>query len=188
MNSSENSPHLYRLPRLTRRQTPANISTKQIDRVIAMANADPRWHVTRDVVLILSATGIQSKELRSLRMSDIDIASNRMRVSSIGTRPSTRCLSLTPQILHAIEGLHSRCPESDFVLGDGARSLLTRVSRDLRLIASRIDADPFTLHALRRSFALRLVSSGVDVATLAYLLGHSSLRSSTRYLPGSDQK
>ena len=50
---------------------------------------------------------------------------------------------------------------------------------DLALKAAGIDG--FTWHCLRHTFASRLVMAGVDIRTLAELMGHRTLQMTMRY-------
>lgn len=43
-------------------------------------------------------------------------------------------------------------------------------------------------HALRHAFAVHLDRQGVSVTTIQYVLGHTSLSITTRYLAGLGQK
>jgi integrase len=166
----------------------ADISMEQIDRIIAIANADPCMNFTRDVLLILAHTGIRSGELRTLRVADIDLAHSRMQISRPKTFTNGRCVPLSPEALDAIESLLARHTNFEFLLGDNARNSLMQVACDFRRIASEIHLNRVTLHSLRRSFAARFLASGLSVVSVANLVGNSHPNSTIRYLPGSDKK
>lgn len=162
-------------------------STEQIERIMTIANADPRFQVTRDVVTILSETGIRSGELRGLRVSDIDVANSRLFISG-GRTMEGRCIPLTPRALNALQSLHTQHPSSGFVLGEEAHRVLRGVSLTFRKIAVREGLGTVDLHSLRRSFATRLARAGVDILTLGHLMGHSSPNLTVRYISNRDHR
>ena len=51
----------------------------------------------------------------------------------------------------------------------------------------RCGAAPFTLYSLRHTFATRAAESGVDLVTLAAILGHSKINMVLRYAHPSEQ-
>lgn len=161
---------------------PTMPSTEQIERIITIANADPRLHVTRDVVTILSETGIRSGELRGLRVSDIDVANSRLFISG-GKAGKERYIPLTPRALNALQSLHTQHPSSGFVLGEEAHRVIQRVSLTFRKIAMQQGLGTVNLHCLRRSFAVRLARNGIDIWILSRLMGYSSPLSTLRYFP-----
>lgn len=162
-----------------RTPSPVALSSEQIDGIITTASAYPRWQITRDVVELLSETGMRSKELCNLRVSDIDIAHNRLHIS--GAKTEGRYIPLTPRALNALQSLRAQYPSSSFVLGDKACLVLRRVSLTFRKIAGQIGVEGYSLHSLRHFFAMRLAYAGVDPMVLARLMGHSSLRLTERY-------
>lgn len=48
--------------------------------------------------------------------------------------------------------------------------------------------EDFHFHDLRHTFATRLADSGVDVVTIAALLGHSTIQMATRYTHPTDER
>ncbi len=56
-----------------RRTPPPTLTTEQINRIIATANADPRLHLTGIVVQILVETGVRARELQALSATNIDV-------------------------------------------------------------------------------------------------------------------
>jgi integrase len=161
---------------------------EQIDRIIAIANANPSLRLTRDVLVILAHTGIRAGELRTLRVADIDLARSRMHISAPNAVTNGRCVPLSPEAVDAIKSLLARFPNSECLLGDHARNRLIQVACNLRRIASEIHLNRVTLNSWRRSFAARVLASGMSIPTLARLMGNSSFRSTIRYLSGPDKK
>lgn len=164
---------------------PLVLSTEQVDRIITVANADPRLHITRDVIQILSETGLRSGELCGLRISSLDIANNRLFIPRGKTKG--RFVPVTPRALNALQSLHAQFPTSDFVMGDKAHRVLRRVALSFRKIVAQIGAAGHTLHSLRHHFAMRLASGGVNPMTLARWMGHSCPLRSVRYCPGRNR-
>jgi site-specific recombinase XerD len=51
----------------------------------------------------------------------------------------------------------------------------------LKIRAMRAGVKPFSPHDLRRTFVSRLLDSGVDIATVAKMAGHSNIQTTARY-------
>jgi len=157
------------------------LSRGQIDQILAHASENPRWEVVHDLVEIVYGTGLRRKEMADLLITDVDTVQNCINIVGATSRDGGRHVPLTSNALAAIIRLHSLNPNSKFVLGDKADARLARASRDLPTIASQIGASDVSLHALRASFAACLVSGGLDVATLASLMGYSSADTTSRF-------
>jgi integrase len=164
---------------------PLVLSKEQIDRIMAVTNANPRLHITRDVVRILLETGMRLGELRNLRVSDVDVANNRLYIS--GTKTEGRFVPLSPRGLNALQSLHSQHSSSAFVLGEQSSHVLRRVSLTFRKIASEVGATDHSLHSLRHVFAMRLASVGLDPIFLAHVMGNSNPRRILRYYSKLDR-
>lgn len=57
---------------------------------------------------------------------------------------------------------------------EGGFILPTPIDREIKRICKIIDIEPFTMHALRATFATRAIESGINPRTLQELLGHSN--------------
>jgi len=51
----------------------------------------------------------------------------------------------------------------------------------LKIRAQKAGVKPFTPHDLRRTFVSRLLDSGVDIAIVAKMAGHSNIQTTARY-------
>jgi site-specific recombinase XerD len=155
---------------------PPVLSAGQVNQIIAVANRTPRWLVVRDVVEILYYTGIRANELSCLCISDVDFANNFIHVAAAENCRCGRCVPASPEVIGAINRLHAKDPASCFVIGDSPRAFLYRARRDFCKLTSRMGMRNVSLHTLRLSCAVGLVSSGVDAMTVMRLMGYSSPR------------
>jgi len=166
-----------------RRTPPPTLTAEQIDRIIATTNASPRLHVTHNVVLILTETGIRSNELRRLRVADIDVKNSRLWIH--GEMTEGRSIPLTPRALDALQSLHSHFPGSAYVLGDNAAGALLRVGLNFRKTAEQLGIVRQGLYSLRRFYVRHATAVGVDPLTLARLIGFPSVNTLVRRYLGT---
>ena len=158
--------------------------------------ADPLFRALFQTVY---ATGLRSKEVRSLEFSDLRADEGVIRV-----RPETakgrkdRLVPLSNSLLHLLRDHWRRFrPPGPFLFparhyngyfGHGERPFVGRpvsavtVNQMLRRaqVAAGLDKR-ITLHTLRHAFATHLLEQGVDMRRLQILLGHASIKSTQFY-------
>lgn len=147
-------------------------------------------------------TGLRGGEMRGLKYSDIDKSERLIHIvrtlkyeSGIGffedtpkTRTSIRDIPLTDDMISLLENQRKYFSEPNIIklngyvfhLPDGRPISRERVQNEIKRIVKRINDDgvvfpPFTLHALRHTFATRAIENGMKPQTLKAILGHSSL-------------
>ncbi len=87
-----------------------------------------------------------------------------------------RHLPLNASALHALAELRARNGHYEFVCG-GVKD--PRYWFEPLVVATGLK--DFTWHCLRHTFASRLVMAGVDIRTVAELMGHKTLAMTMRY-------
>jgi site-specific recombinase XerD len=152
------------------------------------------WLGRRDHVLLAVAiqTGLRVSELSSLRCQDVQLGTGaNLRCHGKGRRE--RCTPLTPstaKLLGAwMRERNGQPGDPLFPAGQGralsrdaVALLVARHATSAAKTCPALRAKTVTPHTLRHTCAMALLHAGVDVATIALLLGHSNLRSVESYV------
>jgi site-specific recombinase XerD len=132
------------------------------------------------IVLLLGEAGLRRAEAAALRWSDIDFGSGYLRVTGKGGEE--RAVPLSPALSAALwEYLHARLPVGDRherVIPLSPARLSDWVARYCRWagIPGRVSA-----HALRHTFATRLLAQGANLRQIQEILGHLDVSTTQRY-------
>jgi integrase/recombinase XerD len=137
------------------------------------------------------ACGLRSNELLHLQIPDID-SSRRVLHIRQGKGRKDRLVPLSAQLLEELRGYWRRYrPPTWLFPGNTPDRPLTDGSlhRICQQIVTRSGlSKPITMHTLRHSYATHMLEAGVDLFTLQNLLGHTNLKTTTRYLHLSTQR
>jgi integrase len=121
--------------------------------------------------LVLLNTGLRRGELVTLTPAAIDLKRRRITVrGSLSKTGKTRVVPLNDEAAAALALWPAPYPHP-------APTIWTAFKRTFR--AARIAAGP---HALRHTFARRLIDAGVPLPDVAALLGHASVTTTMRYV------
>jgi integrase len=120
-------------------------------------------------------TGMRQGEQYSLGWEDVDWERRQLTIPR-SKNGAIRHLPLNATALHALAEMHARNGHSDLVCG-GSKTPRGWFER----LVKAAGVKNFTWHCLRHTFASRLVMAGVDIRTVAELLGHKTLAMTMRY-------
>jgi site-specific recombinase XerD len=140
----------------------------------------------RAAILLAYSAGLRCGEVCRLQVSDIDSEQMRIRVRD-GKRGKDRYTLLGARVLEVLRDYYrSQRPTPPFLFPSrlpGRPMAPNVLARVIRRAARRAGlAKRVSPHVLRHSFATQLLDDGCDLLTLQHLLGHSSLRSTMRYV------
>jgi integrase/recombinase XerD len=165
---------------------PVVLSEQEVDRLLR-AITTVRMRV---FCATLYAAGLRVSEACQLQTTDIDAARGVIRVRR-GKGERERFVMLSPRLL-VILRKYWKCarPAKPWLFaGETGRPLLAEVARRAlkrAAVVAKLDKR-VTPHVLRHSFATHLLEQGTELRVIQVLLGHSSIRSTTRYARVSTQ-
>ena len=165
-------------------------SKSEVSNVLNPENFTKDFDGVRDnlILEILYCTGIRRNELINLKINNIDLANQRIKV--LGKRNKERyipILSSTVQLLNFYLELRNKLNfinDKDFLLitSRGKKiyeNLVNRVTKKyFSKYSSKLKKSP---HILRHSFATHLLDNGADLNSVKDLLGHTSLAATQIY-------
>jgi integrase len=139
--------------------------------------------VLRDIATLIVETGMRPEEVYTLRPENVDLVKGHLQVPRGKTAAARRLLRLTAaasDVLKrrggALEGPYFFPCEVD-----PSRSIpKVNNAHDRAVKASKVDR--FRLYDLRHTWATRAAMSGIDLVTLAAMLGHSRIQMVLRYV------
>ena len=131
-------------------------------------------------------TGLRKSELLNLKLSDVDIQNRNVFI--IGKGEKERIIPLSTTLIYSLERyLDERKKQgktcSEFFTSSNKNGGLTN-SGLKRLIEKMrtVTGIHFKTHELRHTFATLMLEGGCDIYSLAKLMGHSDIKTTTIYL------
>lgn len=167
-------------------------SEKEIAQVLDSLNGLNDFISVRDKLMIelFYATGIRRSELINIKLSDVDLQNDILKV--LGKRNKERLIPLLNFVIKSIEdylNLRSKITTNTsrlFITEKGKiiyDSLVYRVINNyFSRVSSKVKKSP---HIIRHSFATHLLNQGADLNAIKELLGHASLASTQIYTNSS---
>ncbi|MFK0073065.1 tyrosine-type recombinase/integrase [Arthrobacter woluwensis] len=148
---------------------------------------NPHHATTLVAVSIMLAVGSRVGETSSLKLSDVDLESGRLRILGKGSK--TRVVFVTdewlPRLLGRYIDLRTRLGiDHTYLLFDHTLSPISTASIRRRMHQSSRHAglsNTLTPHMLRHAAATSLIEEGVDITIVQQLLGHSSVSTTQIY-------
>lgn len=169
-------------------------SEKELDQVLNNIKYPEGFEGIRDKLIIdlFYTTGIRRTELINLKMANVNISNNTMKV--LGKRNKERILPILPIISQQMKiyiseraGIEKIIDVDYFFLkfkGDKLNdSFVYRlINNYFSNVSEKVKKSP---HILRHTFATHLLNNGADINSVKELLGHSSLASTQVYTHSS---
>lgn len=126
---------------------------------------------------LLSTTGIRISELLGLNWEDIDFKTCALEIKGKGNKE--RLVYTTPEYLDLMRQAYERYPTEGRIFRYSERDARYMLWEALKPYSRAKQLSP---HAIRHSFATSLAKQGVNVATIATILGHNRIATTQKYI------
>jgi integrase len=150
----------------------------------------------RELLRFLRLSGARTCEASRLTWPDIDldhalIVLKRHKTSRMQREPKPGAIPLVPELVQLLVAIRKRGEPGDHVFHNHRGTPWNRCSLSLRMQRAREKAgipEEVKLYGLRHAFGTRAVVSGVDIKTLAELMGHTPTRITEHYVHLAGQR
>jgi integrase len=144
----------------------------------------------RELLRFLRLTGARPGEASQLEWSNINLDTAMIvlavhKTSRTQRTPKPRVIPLTQEVVELLTTIRKRQEPGPLVFRTQRRTAWNRCNLSLRMRRARARAgipDDAKLYGLRHAFGVRAIINGVDIKTLAELMGHTSTRMTEHYL------
>lgn len=137
----------------------------------------------REVAKLILNTGLRPEEVYRLRREDVHVLEGYLHVPFGKTRAAKRDIPLSKEARKLLAQRLDKSGNSPYMFPskkDPSRPMGNIANTHNRTV-KRAGSEWFRLYDLRHTFATRAVQSGMDLPTLAGILGHSKLHMILRY-------
>lgn len=143
----------------------------------------------RDVAALMLETGMRPTEVYNLTRFNVNISKGFVQVVGGKTKSSNRKIWLTDKAANILRFRLEKF-KGEFIFPKGEKDgepATYQLNEQHRAVLAATGLK-FRLYDCRHTFATRMLESGVDLLTLASMLGHSSLDQVTRYAHPSETR
>jgi integrase/recombinase XerC len=183
------------------RRLPVVLKARQVEQLLAGPRpVDPVGLRDRAILELLYATGIRVGELCGLRLGDVDLAADTVRVLGKGAKQRVVPFGEPARVAlldYLARGRSAMLPERgapadrEALFFNRRRKPMTQ--RDVRGMLERYRAAAgapagTSPHTLRHSFATHLLEGGADLRAVQELLGHVALTTTQTYTHVSNER
>jgi integrase len=142
----------------------------------------------RDVAILMLETGVRPEEVYRMTRESVDLAAGTVSIRFGKTKAAKRKISLSASArdvlrkrLAGAKGTYLFPHEKD------PNRPMLKVNNAHTGALKRSGVAPFRLYDLRHTWATRAAMSGIDLVTLAAMLGHSRIQMVLRYAHPTEQ-
>ena len=179
-----------------KRSIPNTLNEKDINKLLNFSATTALQYRNKAMIELLYATGIRVGELVNLKVNDIDLTDNYVRIFGKGSKERIVPIAeITTNILKTyIDNyrntlLKNNYSEYLFISSYGKKITRQGFFKNLKKIALNCGiSKDFSPHTIRHSFATHLLEHGADLMSIKEMLGHESIKTTQIYTHLSNDK
>jgi integrase len=143
-----------------------------------------------DIAVLMLETGMRPEEVYRIRRENVNIDGGYLFNPFGKTKAAKRKIRLTARATAVLrERLRSATGPYLFPFDGDAAKPMPKVNNAHDRAVRKSGVTPFRLYDLRHTWATRAAESGIDLVTLAAMLGHSRIQMVLRYAhPGEEHQ
>lgn len=169
---------------------PEVLSAEEVDMLEGAIDLS-KWegHRNRAIIEVLFSCGLRVSELVNLKLSDLFLEENYIRV--VGKGSKERLVPISPRAIKELglwfnyrQAMMIKPGEEDYVFLNRRGAHLTRVMILIMIKETAVAAGiqkTISPHTLRHSFATALLEGGADLRAIQAMLGHESIGTTEIY-------
>jgi integrase len=143
-----------------------------------LANRSPSYLPT---FLVSLHTGMRASEQWRLQWHDVNFEQRTLTVQKLANTKNGRHIPLNQIAIKALQDLYQLSGPSGPVFVNSKDTPMTAHREWFDPAVKEAKVQNFTWHKNRHTFASRLAMAGVDIRTIAQLMGHATIQMSMRY-------
>jgi len=141
----------------------------------------------QDVAILMLETGMRCGEIYRIRRSEVFLDKGFLKVTKGKTKASVRQVHLSAKASAVLRGRLQRFKDENlFPQNDEDFRTATQTIDKMHIRTMERLKMSFRLYDCRHTFASRAVENGIDLLTLSQILGHSGLKTISRYAHPSE--
>jgi len=175
------------------RHAPKALDSRAKLRYLRAVEACPRAR-DRALALLPLYAGTRVAEIAALDVTDVRLSARKGELHLVGKGEKTRVVPVHPKLREALAAWLAERPSHPgaataalFTSHRGTRLTTDAIADAITAITAAAGLDDnVTSHRLRHTFGTELTRSGVDIVTVAELMGHASLETTRAYTRPSE--
>ena len=163
---------------------PRPIEPENVKKILKIIRGKPR---DKAMILVLLRTGMRICELLTTKIQDIKLRERKILIFESAKNRIGRVVYLSEDSRVALKKwMKIRKQESNYLFyghrgGPLSYEAARSVFKKKYIYKAGLSQKGYTLHCLRHTFASELLSAGMPLESLQYLMGHSSIVMTRRY-------